>query len=209
MLYSESMMTQNRQNARIWRFEELRERENEFVRDCQQGDADAWEKLVARHSRQVYAMCRRFTGRSSESHDLTQEVFLRVFRNLKSFRASELSFGGWLGLVTRNLLIDKYRCGRMERASVPLEFVRNSERIITTDHPGRCYERAEASRKLHTALTALPVRLREAVILCDLDGLSYIETAGRLGVPVGTVKSRLNRGRQFLARTLRTRGIAA
>src|SRR5215470_4725126 len=86
-----------------------------IVSRCLSGDEAAWEELVRLHTRHVYALCYRFTGGAAEAQDLTQEVFLRVFRTLKSFRSAEGSFGTWLARVTRNLLIDHYRRTRQER----------------------------------------------------------------------------------------------
>lgn len=203
------MSMEARGPARVYRFEAIVQEENEFVRDCQRGDAEAWENLVRRHWRHIYAMCRRFTGRVAESHDLTQEVLLRVFRTLKTFRADDLSFGAWLNLVTRNLLIDHYRRSRMERAAVPLDSGEGRLRLAGAEHPGRSYERAEMRGHLRSAMAALPEDVRAAVVLCDVEGLSYLEIARRLRVPVGTVKSRLNRGRGLLAHSLRKKGIAA
>ncbi|MGZ3620267.1 MAG: RNA polymerase sigma factor, partial [Candidatus Binataceae bacterium] len=88
---------------------------------CLSGDDAAWEDMVKTHTRRVYAVCYRFTGKDSEAQDLTQEVFLRVFRTLKTFRAGEGSFVVWLTRVTRNLLIDNYRRTRLERATDSIE----------------------------------------------------------------------------------------
>src|SRR5215472_9470802 len=92
-----------------------------IVSRCLSGDEAAWEELVRLHTRHVYALCYRFTGSGSEAQDLTQEVFLRVFRTLKSFRSAEGSFGTWLARVTRNLLIDHYRRTRQERVTDSIE----------------------------------------------------------------------------------------
>src|SRR5689334_15002082 len=95
--------------------------EYSLVSRCLSGDDTAWEQLVRLHTRQVYGLCYRFTGSASESQDLTQEVFLRVFRTIKSFRSTEGSFGTWLARVTRNLLIDHYRRTRQERVTDSIE----------------------------------------------------------------------------------------
>lgn len=193
--------------ASFYRFEDLRESENEFVRDCQRGDAKAWEHLVRRHSSRIYAMCRRFTGRVAEAQDLTQEVLLRVFRMLHSFRADEISFAAWLNLVTRNLLIDHYRRSALQRSFVSLDSPGGVGRFARTDNPARAYEHADLRRHLHAAISELPADLAETVSLYDLHGLSYTEIASHFAVPVGTVKSRLNRGRRLLADSLRRKGI--
>src|SRR5208282_3815731 len=92
-----------------------------LVSRCLGGDEAAWEELVRQYTRQVYGLCYRFTGSGAEAQDLTQEVFLRVFRTLKTFRSAEGSFGTWLARVTRNLLIDHYRRTRQERVTDPIE----------------------------------------------------------------------------------------
>src|SRR5215469_2521116 len=95
--------------------------ESSIVSRCLSGDETAWEQFVRLHTRQVYALCYRFTGSAAEAQDLTQEVFLRVFRTLKSFRSSEGSLGTWLARLTRNLLIDHYRRSRLERVTDSIE----------------------------------------------------------------------------------------
>src|SRR5262245_14649860 len=93
----------------------------QIVEQCLRGDQAAWEALVTVHSRRVYSMCYRFTGSDTEAQDLTQEVFLRVFRSLKTFRREEGSFSVWLGRLTRNLLIDNYRRAKYDRATGSIE----------------------------------------------------------------------------------------
>src|SRR5579871_6953423 len=95
--------------------------EHSVVARCLSGEETAWEELVRIHTRQVYALCYRFTGSAAEAQDLTQEVFFRVFRTLRTFRSAEGSFNTWLSRVARNLLIDHYRRSRQERVTDPLE----------------------------------------------------------------------------------------
>jgi RNA polymerase sigma-70 factor (ECF subfamily) len=157
----------------------------------------------------VYSICYRFTNSDSEAQDLTQDVFLRVFKNLKSFRAGEGLFIVWLTRLTRNLLIDHYRRTRMERATESIEdqtsaLEENTAAMARTD--GMLAGR-EASELLQAALQKLSPELRETVILRDLEELEYREIAQILNVPEGTVKSRLNRGRAELARVLRRQKI--
>lgn len=176
-----------------------------LVERCLSGDEGAWEDLVKAHSRRVYAICYRFTGRDSESQDLTQDVFMRVFRSLRSFRAGEGSFGVWLTRLTRNLLIDHYRRTKMERATDSIEDqlpVLEEKRSMGSRTDGILAGR-EASEVLQNALSKLSPELRETVILRDLEEMEYREIAQVLNVPEGTVKSRLNRGRAELARILK------
>jgi len=182
-----------------------------LVSRCLSGDETAWEQLVRLHTRQVYGLCYRFTGSSAESQDLTQDVFLRVYRTLKTFRSAEGSFGTWLARVTRNLLIDHYRRTRQERVTDSIE-----EQLPTLEQTGAgASQRAdhavagrEASEILQAALQKLSPDLREAVILRDLQEMEYREIADVLSIPEGTVKSRINRGRAELARLLRKQKLA-
>jgi len=183
----------------------------QLVERCLSGEQAAWEDLIKAHTRRVYAACYRFTGSDAEAQDLTQEVFLRVFRSLKSFRAGEGSFVVWLYRVTRNLLIDHYRRTRLERASESLEdqLAVLEERSGPASRTEGMLAGREASELLQGALARLSPELRETVILRDLEGMEYREIAQVLRVPEGTVKSRLNRGRAELARVLRRQGVLA
>src|SRR6516164_9282351 len=178
--------------------------DHSLVSRCLGGDEAAWEELVRQHTRQVYGLCFRFTNSTQEAQDLTQEVFLRVFKTIKTFRSAEGSFGTWLARVTRNLLIDHYRRTRQERVTDPIE-----EQLPTldlkagSDQPDQALAGREASEVLQSALQKLSPELREAVILRDLQEMEYREIAQVLRIPEGTVKSRLNRGRAELARVLR------
>ena len=191
--------------------EQTLEPEFSLVSQCLSGNDAAWEQLVRLHTRQVFGLCYRFTGSNSESQDLTQEVFLRVFRTLKSFRSAEGSFGTWLARVTRNLLIDHYRRTRQERVTDSID-----EQLPTLElagagastRPDHAVAGREASEILQAALQKLSPDLREAVILRDLQEMEYREIADVLDIPEGTVKSRINRGRAELGRLLRKQKLA-
>jgi RNA polymerase sigma-70 factor (ECF subfamily) len=180
-----------------------------IVDRCLSGDASAWEDLVRLHSRRVYGLCYRFTGRDSEAQDLTQEVFLRVFRALGSFRSTEGSFATWLARLTRNLLIDHYRRTRNERITDSIEEqlpgieIRSAGGASAPRRPDSAVAGREASELLQAALGKLSPELRETIILRDLQEMEYREIADVLAIPEGTVKSRLNRGRAELARLLK------
>jgi len=181
----------------------------QLVERCLSGQEAAWEDLIKVHTRRVYSICYRFTNSDSEAQDLTQDVFLRVFKNLRSFRAGEGLFVVWLTRLTRNLLIDHYRRTRMDRATESIEdqtaaLEENTAAIARTE--GMLAGR-EASELLQAALQKLSPELRETVILRDLEELEYREVAQILNVPEGTVKSRLNRGRSELAKVLRRQKI--
>jgi RNA polymerase sigma-70 factor (ECF subfamily) len=182
------------------------DQDSTLVERCLSGDDAAWEQLVRQHTRRVYGLCYRFTGRDSEAQDLTQDVFLRVFRALAGFRSAEGSFTTWLTRLTRNLLIDHYRRTRNERVTDSLEEQLPSvEQGFTTSvaRPDSALAGREASELLQGALAKLSPDLRETIILRDLQELEYREIAQVLAIPEGTVKSRLNRGRAELARLLK------
>src|SRR5438874_2503385 len=180
-----------------------------LVERCLNGDEAAWETLVRSHTRRVYGFCYRFTGRDSEAQDLTQEVFLRVFRSLKSYRSDEGAFATWLARLSRNLLIDHYRRTKQDRStdSIEEQLPMIEERAATSARPEGLLAGREASEVLQAALQRLSPDLREAVILRDLQEMEYREIAEVLNIPEGTVKSRLNRGRAELARVLRQQRI--
>jgi RNA polymerase sigma-70 factor (ECF subfamily) len=182
----------------------------QIVARCLAGDETAWEDLVKVHTRRVYSVCYRFTNNESEAQDLTQDVFVRVFRTLGSFRSGEGSFGVWLSRLTRNLLIDHYRRTKLERSTDSIEdqlgvLEQKGGAASRTDHilAGR-----EASEVLQASLQKLSPELREAVILRDLEEMEYKEIAQVLNVPEGTVKSRINRGRAELGKLLRRQKVA-
>ena len=202
---SQTWSVQGRRNL----IERALDPEYSLVAQCLSGDDTAWEQLVRLHTRPVYALCYRFTGRSAEAQDLTQEVFVRVFRTLKSFRSAEGSFATWLTRVTRNLLIDHYRRTRQERVTDSIEDrLPTLEQEGTAERPDRALAGREASEILQAALQKLSPDLREAVILRDLQEMEYREIAQVLSIPEGTVKSRINRGRAELGRLLRKQKLA-
>ena len=179
--------------------------DSQLVERCLAGEQAAWEDLVKTHTRRVYSICYRFTNRDNEAQDLTQDVFLRIFKTLASFRAGEGSFTVWLTRLTRNLLIDHYRRTKLERVTDPIEDqlpILEEKTALHARTDGMLAGR-EASELLQSGLQKLSPELREAVILRDLEELEYKEIAKVLDVPEGTVKSRLNRGRAELARVLK------
>jgi RNA polymerase sigma-70 factor (ECF subfamily) len=164
----------------------------------------AWEEIVRRYRRKVFGIAYKFTGRYEESQDLTQEIFLRVFRSLDKFDRSA-DFGTWLYSVSRNHCIDHYRSGRRER-EVLIPYEHPLEEVASGRFdPHRRIEVMDKREMLLEALGSLPEKLREAVVLRDIKGLSYQEIVERLKLPEGTVKSRINRGRLELGRTLLAR----
>jgi RNA polymerase sigma-70 factor, ECF subfamily len=182
-----------------------------LVERCLSGDNAAWEELIRQHSRRVYGICYRFTGSDASAQDLTQEVFLRIFKTVKSFRATEGSFSTWSARLTRNLLIDHYRRTRQERVtdSIENQLPVLEQGVAAGARPDQLLQGRETGALLQAALQKLSPELRETVILRDLQDMDYREIAAILAIPEGTVKSRLNRGRAELARILkRHRGVS-
>jgi RNA polymerase sigma-70 factor (ECF subfamily) len=181
---------------------------------CAAGDPDAWRDLVAGQHRRIYALCYRFTGSASDAEDLTQEVFLKLVRNLRSFDCERGRFSTWIATMTRNLLVDHYRRTRLERASQSLDAVCTNEDDgggsmtladrLADPRPSQQAHVSGVELKLNIqkALSQLPPDLREAVILRDIEDMDYKDIADMLIVPRGTIKSRISRGRRELARLL-------
>ena len=177
----------------------------ELVKRALAGENSAWEELLVAHSRKIYNLCYRFTGRTSEAEDLTQEVFIKVFQTLRTYDAAQGAFSTWLNRVARNHLVDHYRRTRKDRltSSIDEDAVQIEARPSQSTSPTEQVESRERRELLQAALGRLSPDMREAVILRDLQDLEYEEISQVLGVPVGTVKSRINRGRLELARVLK------
>jgi RNA polymerase sigma factor (sigma-70 family) len=174
----------------------------DLVPRCRAGDEVAWRELVTRHTRKVFGLAYRFTGRVDEAEDLTQEVFVKVYQTLGRYRDGDGPFGGWLTAVARNHVIDHYRRGRQERLRRVTDPAIVESMPARQEHPIASLEREERKRLVHSGLRALPIELRLPLILCDLSGMPYEEIASELGIPLGTVKSRINRARLELAKRL-------
>ncbi len=183
-----------------------------LVRQCMAGESNAWQELVVAQHRRIYGICFRFTGSAIDAEDLTQDVFLKVYRNLRSFDTAKGSFTTWITTLTRNLLVDHFRRTRMERATGSLDRSFDGEedgptmadRLADT-RPSQHQHVAgmELKVRIQSALAELSPELREAVILRDLEDMDYKEIAEVLRIPEGTVKSRISRGRGELARLLK------
>jgi RNA polymerase sigma-70 factor, ECF subfamily len=184
---------------------------NGLVRRCVAGDAVAWEEIVQRYHRRVFNICYRFAGTSDDAQDLTQEVFIKMYRTLNSYDVERGAFMTWLTTMTRNLLVDHFRKTKQDRVTDSIDAAPSehedamplSDRIEDQSAPpdARVQSR-EAREAVHQALQKLSPELREAVILRDLRDMDYRDIAAVLKVPEGTVKSRINRGRAELARLL-------
>jgi RNA polymerase sigma-70 factor (ECF subfamily) len=162
----------------------------------------SWEDVVRKHSGQVYRLAYRLTGNSFDAEDLTQEVFIRVFRSLGSYTPG--TFEGWLHRITTNLFLD------MTRRRQRIRFEGLGEETAARLHgaeptPAQVFDDRHLDADIQDALSQLVPEYRAAIILCDLEGLSYEEIADSLGVKLGTVRSRIHRGRAQLRDALEHR----
>ncbi len=165
----------------------------------------SWEEVVRQHSGRVYRLAYRLTGDRQDAEDLTQETFVRVFRSLSSYTPG--TFEGWLHRITTNLFLDLVR----RRARVRFEALPDdAERLPGGEKsPAQVYEETHLDDDVQAALDALPPDFRAAVVLCDIEGLSYEEIGATLGVKLGTVRSRIHRGRSQLRAALSHRAPTA
>ena len=182
-----------------------------LVRRCIAGDVVAWEEIVQRYNRRIYNICYRFAGSGDDAQDLTQEVFIKMFRTLNSYDVERGAFMTWVTTITRNLLVDHFRKSKQDRMTESLDTTSSehedamplSEKIEDKAPAADTNVQSRETQELvHNALQKLSPELREAVILRDLQDMDYREIALALKVPEGTVKSRINRGRTELARLL-------
>jgi len=173
-----------------------------LIERCLKGDQRAWDEIVRLYWRKVFNVAYKFVGRQDEAEDLAQDIFLKLFRSLKTFDR-RANFSTWLISVSRNLCIDHYRSMRREHDVVTHDVdVVTLARPSALDSPQVALERRDRVALLRAALDKLAPSLRTAVMLRDIQELSYQEIAEKLGVPEGTVKSRINRGRTELARQI-------
>jgi RNA polymerase sigma-70 factor, ECF subfamily len=174
-----------------------------LIEQCLSGDQAAWETVVRQNWRKVFNVAYKFVGKHDEAEDLTQDIFLKIFKALASFDR-RANFQTWIISISRNLCIDHYRSVRKERQTIAREVDAGDLQPMSSDRgPYAAAEHQDLRLLLRQSLQMLPVTLRTAVVLRDLQELSYQEIADRLGLPEGTVKSRINRGRLELARQLK------
>ncbi len=177
--------------------------DHRIVDRCLQGDDAAWEMVVKTYGQRIYNLSYRYMGRREEAEDLTQEILIRVYQNLKSYRPEAGSFQNWILRVARNQIIDRYRqVRRYPKMDGSEELEGSNLQDDKIPDPQRAAEQTEAARLLHQALQVLPPELKEAVLLRDIEGMPYQEIADLLSVPEGTIKSRINRGRIELSKVL-------
>jgi RNA polymerase sigma-70 factor (ECF subfamily) len=183
----------------------------ELVRRCRAGDGAAWEEIVQSYSRRIYNLAYRFTSRADTAEDLTQEVFVRVYRSLDQYDPKQGDLQNWLMRLARNLIIDDYR----KRQRTPHDnhaddLADHTYHLHTrTNSVQQEMERRELGTQVQAGIDKLSPDLRTCVILRDIEELSYQEIVDLLKIPEGTVKSRINRGRIELAKILRRMKVVA
>ncbi|RPF22495.1 RNA polymerase sigma-70 factor (ECF subfamily) [Myceligenerans xiligouense] len=162
-----------------------------------------WEEIVREHSARVYRLAYRLTGNQQDAEDLTQETFIRVFRSLSSYTPG--TFEGWLHRITTNLFLDMAR----RRKRIRMEAMGDDDGAVAATgeqgRPEREFEHANLGHDVQHALDELRPEYRAAVVLCDIEGLSYEEIAKTLNVKLGTVRSRIHRARAQLREALEHR----
>jgi RNA polymerase sigma-70 factor, ECF subfamily len=177
----------------------------ELVRRCRAGDGAAWEEIVQTYTRRIYNLAYRFTSRADAAEDLTQDVFIRVYRSLEQYNPKQGDLQNWLMRLARNLIIDDYRKRQrapQDDAADDLEEHKYHLRAAGGTAQ-RELERRELGAQVQAGIDKLSADLRTCVILRDIEELSYQEIVDLLTIPEGTVKSRINRGRIELAKILR------
>ena len=184
--------------------EDTRQADRDLARRACLGEAGAWDEIVDLYGGRIYNLALQFAHERAQAEDLTQEVFLRLFRNLSKYRG-DVPLVAWTLRLSRNLCIDHYRRGRRERESV---FLSESalETLTSDSDPAREAQRREALSQIDAVLPRMRDELALVVVLRDLQGLSYTEISALLDLPIGTLKSRLSRGRRDLVSRLQALG---
>jgi len=180
--------------------------DSELLGRCRNGDLAAWETVVRRYQKRIYNFAHRFMGRFDEAEDMTQEVFLKVYRTLHTYDPELGAFETWLMRVGRNCIIDHYRKAKTEKLTT--DYLETKHEHVAASggyfsNPAAALDQRETAERVHGALVRLSGDLREAVILRDLEGFTYEEIVDIIKAPIGTVKSRINRGRLEMAKILR------
>jgi len=165
------------------------------------GTVPTWEEVARTHGGFLYTVAYRLTGKDDDARDLVQEVLLRLHRGLATYRPGSLE--GWLSRITTNVFLDGIRRRQRHPTDRLPEEADRAERVLPASKPAEeAFNDAALSSDVQRALDALPDEFRTAVVLCDVAGLPYQEIATSLGVPVGTVRSRIHRGRTLLREAL-------
>ncbi|MHB8095652.1 MAG: RNA polymerase sigma factor [Candidatus Aminicenantales bacterium] len=173
------------------------------IQNCLEGDRGAWEMLVNAYSKKVFNMAYQFSGSYQEAEDLTQDIFVKLYGSLKKYDPGK-NFTAWLLTLTKNHLIDEYRRTKLEKSQRD-DFDDGVLAHQAFDNPEKSLAREESRKVVWEGLDRLSPEIRMAVLLRDIQGQTYDEIAESLELPLGTVKSRVNRGRLQLSRILQER----
>ena len=177
----------------------------DLVRRARSGDGGAWEEIVTAFSRRIFNLAYRFTSNPDAAEDLTQDVFIRIYRTLDQYDPKQGDLANWLMRLARNLIIDDYRHRQRNPQNTMADAVDDHQyhlrAVGTSAH--RDLERRELAAQVQEGIDKLPPDLKTCVILRDIEELTYQEIVDVLQIPEGTVKSRINRGRIELAKILR------
>lgn len=177
----------------------------ELVRRARSGDGTAWEDIVTQYSRRIFNLAYRFTSSIEAAEDLTQEVFIRIYKTLEQYDAKQGDLSNWLMRLARNLIIDDYRHRQRNPQNTMADDVEDHtfhlRAVGTSAH--KEMERRELAAQVQEGIDKLPPDLRTCVILRDIEEMTYQEIVEVLKIPEGTVKSRINRGRIELSKVLR------
>ncbi len=172
----------------------------EIVQKCLEGETGAWKMLVDCYSKRIFNLAYQFAGSRQEAEDLTQDIFLKLYSSLAKYDFNH-DFTAWFLTLARNYLIDEFRRTRIEK-SQRFEGEEPDLPACEDDNPEIRYLGEEKARAVRQALQQLPPDLRMVLVLREIEGFNYEEIASRIKVPLGTVKSRVNRARLELARII-------
>jgi RNA polymerase sigma-70 factor, ECF subfamily len=177
----------------------------ELIKRCRAGDASAWEFIVTTYSRRIFNLAYRFTCNVEAAEDLTQEVFVKIYKTLDQYDPKQGDLSNWLMKIARNLIIDDYRSRQRKPQDTVAEDIQEHVFHLRSIEPSQQaeIERKELAEQVQKAIQKLPPELRICVILRDIEELTYQEIVDLLKIPEGTVKSRINRGRIELAKLMR------
>ncbi len=174
-----------------------------LARRAAAGQAEAWDEIIELYGGRIFNLALQFAFDRSGAEDLTQDIFLKLYRNLHQYHG-EVPLVAWTLRLSRNLCIDRYRQSRRRPLTTAIDDAR-PEFLASTDNPQHNFQRSQRLEIVRSTLREMSEDLAEALILRDLQGLSYEEVAATLGVPMGTVKTRIFRARKELARRVADR----
>ncbi len=184
--------------------------ENLLIERCKKGENAAFDQLIRNYEKRVYNLAYRLSGSYDEANDVSMDAFIRVFQAIKHFRG-DANFSTWLFRIVTNVYLDRRKCVKNRQHLSLEEYIELEENSVARQiedpapHPGQVAETNERNAALQKAVSALPDYQRAMIVLYHTEGLSYDEIAEALDLPIGTVKSRLNRARLVLREKLQSK----